>query len=445
VRFRVFKRDDQGLEWRMHFRHPSVTEKSYLCFNPKQVSITIMAVNPLILQQFSKLNCCVIIPTYNNERTLEMVIRDVLEYTPMVIVVNDGSTDSTPEILRRFPEVDVISYEKNKGKGHALITGFRHALEKGFENAITIDSDGQHYTDDLPLFLDQAEKSPGCLVMGARNMAQSSVPGTSSFGHKFSIFWFRIETGQKILDVQSGYRLYPLEPMRKMKFFGSKYEFEVEVLVRLAWKGVEIHSVPVKVWYAPKEERVSHFRKFRDFSRVSVVNSILVFIALLWVNPFRFLKALRKTSVKKFIREFIINSSDSNSRITWSVMLGIFLGVIPIWGFQMLVAFSTAYLLKLNRFITVAASNISIPPLLPFILYLSYKTGELLVGKPTTVSNASGFTYAWVKTNIVQYLVGSLVFAVLLSLITGLITYILLGIFRRNKMLNVHSDPVDQA
>lgn len=392
-------------------------------------------------ERFRQLNACVIIPTYNNDQTVARVITDVLGYTDRVIVVNDGSTDRTAEILKEFgSRIELVSYEKNRGKGYALRQGFNAAIGKGYAYAVTIDSDGQHYADDLPKFLDAVAASPGCLVMGARNMEQDDIPGTSSFGHKFSIFWFRVETGQKISDVQSGYRLYPLEPMKNMRFYGKKYEFEVEILVRLAWKDVEIRSVPVRVWYAPKESRVSHFRKFRDFSRVSVVNALLVFIALLWVNPFRFLKALRKTSVRKFVQDYIIDSSDSNLKITFSVMLGVFLGVIPIWGFQMLAAFSAAYLLRLNKFVAVAASNISIPPLLPFILFLSYFTGGIVLGMDNTVSYSSGFDFDWVKENLVQYLVGSLVFGLVLSLVLGATSWVLLRIFRIPRPATV---PVD--
>jgi glycosyltransferase involved in cell wall biosynthesis len=389
-------------------------------------------------QKFKELGCCVIIPTYNNDKTLERIIDDVMEYAEDVIVVNDGSTDQTPEILKRFGSVRVINDPKNKGKGYALRMGFHYALKQGFRYAITIDSDGQHYADDLPKFLEKIEQEPDSVIIGARNMEHDSVPGTSNFGHKFSIFWFRIETGFKLPDIQSGYRLYPLEKVEGMRFFGKKYEFEVEVLVRLAWKDVNITSVPIKVYYAPKGERVSHFRKFRDFTRVSIANILLVLIALFWINPFRFVKALRKKSIKQFIQENIINSNDSNTKIAASVTVGVFIGVLPVWGFQMLVAYGTAYFLKLNRFVTVTASNISIPPMLPFILFLSYITGGLIVGyNKHVVRYSSGMTLTWIKANLLQYLVGSVVFGVLAAVVLGAIAWVLLRIFRRTKMVRI--------
>src|SRR5436190_15709349 len=150
---------------------------------------------------------CVIIPTYNNAATLAGVIEDVARFTDHIIVVNDGSTDHTIAILNAYPSVQLISYSKNVGKGWALRKAFAYAAEKGYTHAITIDSDGQHFAKDLPAFINKIEEDPHTLILGARNMGQDSVPGGSSFGNKFSNFWFWVETGIRSPDTQSGYRL----------------------------------------------------------------------------------------------------------------------------------------------------------------------------------------------------------------------------------------------
>lgn len=254
---------------------------------------------------FKQKKVCVLIPTYNNEQTLAKVLQSVMDYTDQVIVVNDGSTDSTPSVLKEFPNINLVSYMPNRGKGHALRTGFRHAVKSGYDYAITIDSDGQHFADDLGKFLVKLENHPAAIIIGARNMEQASVPGKSSFGNKFSNFWFWVETGLTMRDTQSGYRLYPVKLLNKMKFVTRKFEFEIEVLVTSAWRGIEITEVPVRVFYAEKENRISHFRPFKDFTRISILNTFLVTIALLYIKPRDFLKGLKK----KIIGKHSMNSS----------------------------------------------------------------------------------------------------------------------------------------
>ncbi|MCX6281301.1 MAG: DUF2062 domain-containing protein [Bacteroidetes bacterium] len=394
-----------------------------------------MQTNPELRLKIDDLQCCVLIPTYNNGGTLERLIYDVQSLTGNIIVVNDGSTDNTSAILSGIPGILSFAFPANRGKGRALQKGFALAIEKGYKYAITIDSDGQHKVSDIPKFIKLIEKEPDSLIVGARNMDDPAVPGSSRFGHKFSIFWFLVETGQKIADVQTGFRLYPLEKVGGIKhFYTGKYEFEVEILVRLAWRGVKLLSVPVEVYYAPKETRVSHFRKGPDFTRTSILNAFLVMMALLWVRPFMFAKGLKRKSIKGFIKEYIVDTADSNSKITFSVMLGIFVGVIPVWGWQMVASFGLAHFFKLNKFVTVAASNISIPPALPLILYLSYETGGLVLGSNKQGNHyASGIDLHWIKANFVQYLAGSVIFGILLALVFGSLTYLLLKMFRKPK------------
>ncbi|MEI7982909.1 MAG: glycosyltransferase family 2 protein, partial [Bacteroidota bacterium] len=180
----------------------------------------------LVRQKIADLRCCVIIPTYNNDLTLAKVVQGALAYTIHIIVVNDGSTDGTDHILRAFPQITVIRNEKNHGKGLALRKGFAFAIEKGFRYAITIDSDGQHFVEDIPAFLGLIEHNPDAMIVGARDMNQKGIPGTSTFGHRFSIFWFKVETGLPIADVQTGYRLYPLKKIKEIShFYTRKYEF----------------------------------------------------------------------------------------------------------------------------------------------------------------------------------------------------------------------------
>lgn len=381
---------------------------------------------------FREKKCCVIIPTYNNHQTIKQVINDVHEYTDQVIVVNDGSTDTTEEILNKIDQIEIVSYPKNKGKGYALRQGFKFAWKQGYEYAITIDSDGQHFASDLPKFVEAIEENPNAIIIGNRNMEQAGIPGKSSFGNRFSNFWFKFETGIKMPDTQSGYRLYPLKPISKMIFFTRKYEFEIEVIVRAAWKGVKVTDVPIQIYYAPIETRISHFRPFRDFSRVSILNTFLVIYALLIVKPFEFIRKLNKKSIQEFFQTQITQNKEPSINITFAVMLGLFMGVAPVWGYQMLIAFGLAHILKLNKVIVLVTSNISIPPMIPIIIFGSFKMGGLFIeSNKLNVIYDKGLSLELIKDNIVQYLVGSIAFGISLALIFGIITYISLLIFRK--------------
>src|SRR6185295_9792503 len=260
---------------------------------------------------FKKHKVAVLIPTFNNEQTVGSVINSVLEYSHDIIVVNDGSTDSTAELLQPFQQINLVSYSPNKGKGFALRKGFQRAIDLGYDYVITIDSDGQHFAEDLHKFLYALQDHPAAIIMGVRNMEQAGIPGKSSFGHKFSNFWFWVETGIKMNDTQSGYRLYPIKLLRATNFFTPKFEFEIEVMVRSVWKGIAMAEVPVKVFYA-KENRVSHFRPFQDFTRITILNTALVFIAVLYIKPRDFLFGKKKEQLWASFKKQLLHPEDSN-------------------------------------------------------------------------------------------------------------------------------------
>lgn len=388
-------------------------------------------------EQFEQLHVCVIIPTYNNETSLAGVIADVAEYCKDVIVVNDGSTDSTKPIIESFSFAQMIGYEKNVGKGWALRKAFAYAIEKGYKYAITIDSDGQHFAKDLPAFLDKLKLEQNAIIIGARNMNQDSVPGGSSFGNRFSNFWFKVETGMTSPDTQSGYRLYPLDAIKKMQFFTKKYEFEIEVLVKAAWQGVNIVSVPVTVYYAPKEERISHFRPYKDFFRIGVLNTVLVLITFLYIKPRNLFRSIFvKKNFRKKLREQLYNPDHSDHLKALSVAFGVFMGIVPIWGFQLVAAIFLAILLKLNKALVIIAANISIPPMIPFIIFASYKAGAFWMGhNAMQIDFSKSISLDSIKKNLQQYIYGSITLAILAGVFFGLLTFILLKLFNKKPAL----------
>ena len=256
----------------------------------------------------------VLIPTYNNAGTLEDVVRRALAQGLPVMVVNDGCTDGTARILEEILEslqlsgafartepprkseisgdpgrsrsdaeesckLSVVSHPENRGKGKALKTGFKEAKRLGYKYVITLDADGQHFPEDIPVLL--AEKGDKTLVVGSRSIR--GIDGHSSFANRFSNFWFRLYTMVNLPDTQTGYRLYPLERLPWLGLLSARYEAELTLLVFSAWKGLELKPVPVRVSYP--EDRVSHFRPFRDFARISLLNTLLLFIAIVYGYP----------------------------------------------------------------------------------------------------------------------------------------------------------------
>lgn len=377
-----------------------------------------------------RLGCAVVIPTYNNDRTLGGVIAGVRRYCADIFVVNDGSTDRTAEVLASTEGIRTIAYARNRGKGYALRCGLRAAREAGFRYALTIDSDGQHYPDDIARFIERIERRPDTLLIGARNLTADNMPARNTFANRFSNFWYLVETGRRLEDTQSGFRLYPLRRLGRLRSLCSRYEFEVEVIVRAAWRGVEVENIPVKVYYAPDGERVSHFRPLRDFTRISLLNSVLVLEALLFYYPWRFFRALTRENIRRFIRRNITRSPESNARLAAAMGWGVLCGILPIWGYQMIFAGLSAHFMRLNKLVAIVFSNISIPPMIPFILYGSYWLGGRITGLPVELTLAE-VTLRRMAECLAQYLAGSVALAVVAGAAVWAVSWCAMTLMKR--------------
>ena len=242
--------------------------------------------------KMQQMRICTVMPTYNNGGTLRDVLERVLVYCNDVIVVNDGCTDNSAEILASFGNaITVVDYGKNRGKGYALKQGFEKAKALGFDYALTIDSDGQHFPEDIPLFIEALKQHPDALIVGSRNLNQENMPGGNTFANKFSNFWFKIQTGISLPDTQTGYRLYPLHKLPHI--LSARYEAELSLLVFSAWRGTDLIPIQINVCYP--EDRVTHFRPFWDFFRISVMNTMLCIVAIFYGWPSRLIhKLLRR-------------------------------------------------------------------------------------------------------------------------------------------------------
>ncbi len=212
-------------------------------------------------------NQCVLIPTFNNAATLREVLEGVFAYELPVVVVNDGSTDGTDAVLKRFPAVERIDFPVNRGKGYALEAGFQAALRHGWKRAVVIDSDLQHDPAEIGLFLDAACSRPNALIIGRRDMKKAGAPLRNRFGLTMSNFYFWFLAAAHLPDTQSGFRSYPLASVLDLHCAPSRFEYEFSLLVSAALAGIECVSIPITVTYDP-ERYVTHFRPVVDFVRI---------------------------------------------------------------------------------------------------------------------------------------------------------------------------------
>jgi glycosyltransferase involved in cell wall biosynthesis len=381
---------------------------------------------------------CVVLPTYNNGKTLGGVIRGVMAYVPDVIVVDDGSTDGTETLLREFPGVLAVRHGRNRGKGAAMMSGFARAGERGFDRAITIDTDGQHLTEDIPLFLEAAEREPGALFVGSRKR-MGPVARASRYANRFSDFWFWLVTGKSLPDTQCGFRSYPLELIRRLRLENVRYDFEMEVLVKASWLGTALKPIPVTAVYFPAGQGVSHFRPFVDFFRIFNLGAI--FFLVRFFLPSGFQKIMCDSSFsgvpfsKKMgliAKDFFGEAASHPLNFSASVGMGLMMGILPIWGIQTLSATLLADRLGLNKFAAVLASNISFPLAAPFIFYGALVLGHALVtGQLDFNPLLHGGMRQMAAQKFAEWVLGSVVLAVFAGGVGGVGTYFLVGLINR--------------
>ena len=236
----------------------------------------------------------VVIATYDNAGTIANVVRRFEAITRDIIVVDDGCTDNTLALLQQLDvPPHIVTYKPNRGKGHALVQGFKKAMQLGWDYVITLDSDGQHFPEDLPQLVAAWTQHKDALIVGERGTGHLNMPRGNTMANKFSNFWFTVQTGIQLNDTQTGFRLYPLKRLRWLGITTSRYEAELEMLVFAAWHGIEIVPVKVRVYYPPQGERVTHFRPWADFGRISLLNVALCFGAVVYGWPMRLYRKIK--------------------------------------------------------------------------------------------------------------------------------------------------------
>lgn len=369
---------------------------------------------------------CVIIPCYNHARTVAGVAASALLHAP-VIVVDDGSKVPLPPL----PGCAIIRLEKNLGKGAALRAGFEAAAKAGYTHAITMDADGQHRAEDLPKFLSASAANPEALVVGVRDFHAAGAPAGRRRSNAVSTFWFRVESGVALGDTQCGFRCYHVALTRRMQIRSQRYAYELEMMVRASWTGVSLVPVPITCSYEAEQLRQSHFRPVLDLAHITIMNIGLVLQS--WVIPLSLRRAWsfgERKSLHRILRDFFSEHAHEPVRLAWAVGLGLFCGIAPIWGYQMLVAAALAHFLRLNKAIALLASNISIPPLAPFILYGSLALGHWLFTGHGLDFSAQQVTRSTIFQYLGQWCVGSIALGTVVAGFGTMTTYSLARLMR---------------
>jgi glycosyltransferase involved in cell wall biosynthesis len=372
-----------------------------------------------------------LVPVYNHAQTLRAVVEGCLREGHEVLVMDDGSTDGSLDAVSDLP---ILRHRLpvNRGKGAAIRAGAALAAAKGYEAIITLDADGQHDPADANKLVEAAASAWPCIVLGERKQDATHRSSASLFGMAFSNFWVRLECGRTLPDTQSGYRLYPTALLTQ-RFFSRRYTFEIEVLVRGSWAGLPVLSTLVSVYYPPKDERVSHFRMFRDNLRLTALHTWLVLRSLVpW--PYRRVfksqsgdgAALNLFHPIRFFRQLSLEHT-SPKDLAIAAGIGIFIGSLPIIPFGIVTILYVCHRFRLNKLAGAGASNICVMPFVPF---LCIEAGHLLrYGEWWT-------TFTWktlvqeIPLRAWEWLLGSFIVGPILGIVGALLTYSLVRSLR---------------
>lgn len=339
-------------------------------FYPEKEQPESLGPDPIAKGQYRRY--LLVIPLFNHGATVTTVVKAALETGLKVLIIDDGSTDNGAKDLELLG-CRVHRFDTNRGKGAAILAAAEIATGEGFDYICTVDADGQHDPAHILQLVHVSEESPHpSMVIGVRDMEQETVPASSKFGRNFSNFWVRLECGADLEDTQSGMRIYPAGLLGSLGISTSRYDFEIESLVRLVWAGVEVKEVAVPVHYPEPGKRISHFRGFMDNFRLSLLHSRLVTRRLLPL-PHQQLAGERKKTptivVKKPLQTLknLCREHSSPLMLATAVWMGLFLGALPLIACHTLVIIYVTHRLHLNIVAAVAASQFCMPPVVPAI------------------------------------------------------------------------------
>ncbi|MBX3022102.1 MAG: DUF2062 domain-containing protein [Bdellovibrionales bacterium] len=344
------------------------------------------------------LRVCVVIPCFNNPRTISSVLKDVVNKTSYpILVLDDGSETPVTNVLYSFEvrqaleqgRLRVVRFDENRGKGAVLRYAIQDLMAKGFTHMLTMDGNGRQLASQIPKLTRAAAAHPWALIVGRRNLKTDPPTRMQRWGRQILNFCVRFETGESLKDTQSGFRIYPLFSLQMMRFRTRRYDWEMEALIRLLWSGVQVHEVDVDTAPFNASEHVVHFHRIKDSLRLSLLKLALIAVSL-------------------------VRTHATAWELGLSVAVGVFVGATPLFGFHTLILIALAFVLPLNFVAMYIGSHVGIPVLIPFLLVAEVYIGQVWLGIPTGDGLMGHF---------LQWSAGSVVLGMILGVPAGLLTY----------------------
>lgn len=224
---------------------------------------------------------CAVIPVYDHEHAVANVLRAVLAAGLPCILIDDGSGPGCAAVLDTLARKEGVLLERhavNQGKGGAVLTGFRRAAQAGYTHVLQVDADGQHNTGDIASFLAAGAAQPDAIIAGCP-VFDASVPKLRLYARYLTHVWVWINTLSLVIrDAMCGFRVYPVAPVLALdarRKLGQRMNFDIEILVRLYWDGVDVVNHPTRVGYPL--DGVSHFKAWTDNVLITRLHTALFF------------------------------------------------------------------------------------------------------------------------------------------------------------------------
>jgi glycosyltransferase involved in cell wall biosynthesis len=382
----------------------------------------------------------VIAPTYNHAFALIDVL-DRLEAIGLpIIVVNDGATDETAALLRKWESAnrtvpfEIVTHARNRGKARALRTGFAAARIGGYTHAVTIDTDGQLMPEDIPRLLDVSRHSPDALVLGVRRDGLEGCPRSNRLAWWITALGVWLETGRRFLDNQCGLRVYPLQAFDVIRSRAQRYSFETEMVTRFVWAGCDVTEVPVTCFYPPADRRVSHFKLRRD--------AVLQFLFHAWLTlrrllpwPHRKISAQRAPGVRRPAPPTWLEWISPNSLwrrlrhdrfeqliVAAAAGIGTFMSAMPMNGWQIAIAVYASRRLHVHLLPTLLGVLLCATPIGSFQRDAAFSLGHLFfhlsLPAQTLLESARADHWATFFQHPISWLVGAVTIGFLSNWIT---------------------------